>query len=114
MNELMLTSIKKEELSALIENSVRKVLSENPASTNENPSPDFLTIDEASKFLNLAKATVYTLTSAGKIPVIKKGKRLYFTKQELMNWLKKGRKKTIEEIEEEAASYVLKNRFYAV
>lgn len=109
----MLTSIKKEELSALIENSVRKVLSENPASTNEDNSSEFLTIDEASKFLNLAKATVYTLTSAGKIPVIKKGKRLYFTKQELMNWLKKGRKKTVEEIEEEATSYVLKNRFYA-
>lgn len=111
MNDLMLTSIKKEELSALIENSIRKVLAENPVSANDNPSPDFLNIEEASKFLNLAKATVYTLTSAWKIPVIKKGKRLYFTKQELMDWLKKGRKKTIDEIEAEAVQYVLKNKY---
>lgn len=111
MNDLMLTSIKKEELSTLIENSIRKVLAENPVSANDNPLPDFLNIEEASKFLNLAKATVYTLTSAGKIPVIKKGKRLYFTKQELIDWLKKGRKKTIQEIEEDATNYVLKNRF---
>jgi len=111
MNDLMLTSIRKEELSAMIENSVRKVLSETPSSNSEEKTQDFLSIEEASKFLNLAKATVYTLTSAGKIPVIKKGKRLYFTKQELMDWLKKGRKKTIEEIEEEATQYVLKNKY---
>lgn len=111
MNDLMLTSIRKEELSTLIEDSIRKVLAENPVSTNDQASQDFLSIEEASKFLNLAKATVYTLTSAGKIPVIKKGKRLYFTKQELMDWLKKGRKKTIEEIEEDATQYLLKNRY---
>lgn len=111
MNDLMLTSIKKEELSTLIEDSIRKVLAENPVSANDRASQDFLSIEEASKFLNLAKATVYTLTSAGKIPVIKKGKRLYFTKQELMDWLKKGRKKTIEEIEEDGTQYLLKNRY---
>lgn len=112
MDDLMLTSIRKEELSALIENSIRKVLAENPPPAIDHPIQDFLNIEQASKFLNLAKATVYTLTSAGKIPVIKKGKRLYFTKVELVDWLKKGRKKTLAEIQEDATEYLLKNKGY--
>ena len=114
MDDLMLTSIRKEELSKLIENSIRKVLAENQKPANDQPIQDFLNIEQASTFLNLAKATVYTLTSAGKIPVIKKGKRLYFTKLELTEWLKKGRKKTLAEIEEEATNYLLKNKSYTL
>ena len=68
--------------------------------------PDLLSIDEAVVLLNLAKPTVYNLVSSGKIPVMKKSKRLYFSCNELLNWLKSGRKKTIDEIEEEAKSYV--------
>ena len=67
---------------------------------------DLLSIDEAVVLLNLAKPTVYNLVSSGKIPVMKKSKRLYFSRNELLNWLQSGRKKTIEEIEEEAKSYV--------
>ena len=70
--------------------------------------PDLLSIDEAVVLLNLAKPTVYNLVSSGKIPVMKKSKRLYFSRNELLNWLKSGRKKTIDEIEEEARSYVAK------
>lgn len=110
----MLTSIRKEELSALIENSIRKVLAENPQPAIAHPIQDFLNIEQASKFLNLAKATVYTLTSAGKIPVIKKGKRLYFTKVELVDWLKKGRRKTLAEIENDATNYLLKKKSYSL
>lgn len=111
MTDLMLTSIKKEELSILIEDSIRKVLAENPVSANAAQSTDYLNIEEASKLLNLAKATVYALSASGKIPVIKKGKRLYFTKQELIEWLNKGRKKTVDEIEQEAQQYLLNSKY---
>jgi len=75
----------------------------------ENPSSDeFLNIEEAAQFLNLAKATIYSLTSTCQIPVIKKRKRLYFSKAELIIWVNKGRRKTTEEIELEASNYVSK------
>lgn len=106
MNELMLTSIKKEELSELIEQSVRKVLLETPVNPSDENESDFLTIEQAAIFVNLAKATIYALCSMGKIPVLKKGKRLYFVKTELTEWLRSGRKKTNDEIELEAINYV--------
>jgi len=106
MNDLMLTSIKKEELSELIEQSVRKVLLETPATPSDEHDSDFLTIEQAAIFVNLAKATIYALCSMGKIPVIKKGKRLYFVKKELTEWLRSGRKKTNDEIELEAINYI--------
>lgn len=112
MNELLLTAIKKEDLSSLIETSIRKVLAENQSlHSNKESPPRFLNIDEASKFINLAKATVYTLSSSGKIPVIKKSKRLYFKEDDLVQWLNKGRRKTNEEIKEDSEKYVNDRRF---
>jgi excisionase family DNA binding protein len=60
-----------------------------------------MTIDEACLFLNLAKPTIYSLTSKRKIPFIKKGKKLYFKKMDLEAWLNEGKKKTFSEIEME-------------
>lgn len=111
MEDLMFTSLKKEELSTIIEHSIRKVLAENPPSKSENNPPDLLNIEEASSLLNLAKATVYALSSSGRIPVFKKSKRLYFSRDQLLDWVKTGRKKTIDEIEQEAQEYFLKNRY---
>ena len=111
MEDLMFTSLKKEELSTIIEHSIRKVLAENPPSKSENNPPDLLNIEEASSLLNLAKATVYALSSSGRIPVFKKSKRLYFSRSQLLDWVKTGRKKTIDEIELEAQEYSLKNKY---
>lgn len=74
-------------------------------------APDLLSIDEAVLLLNLAKPTVYNLVSTGKIPVMKKSKRLYFSRDELLKWLRTGRRKTVEEIEEEARAYVVGNDY---
>jgi hypothetical protein len=54
---------------------------------------------------------VYALSSSGRIPVFKKSKRLYFSRDQLLDWVKTGRKKTIDEIEQEAQEYSLKNRY---
>jgi excisionase family DNA binding protein len=68
--------------------------------------PDLLIIDEAVLLLNLAKSTIYNLVSCGKIPVMKKSKRLYFSRDELLDWLRSGKRKTVQEIEEEARAYM--------
>ena len=111
MEDLMFTSLKKEELSTIIEHSIRKVLSESPPSKTEANPNDLLNIEEASSLLNLAKATVYALSSSGRIPVFKKSKRLYFSRSQLLDWVKTGRKETVEEIQREAEQYSLKERY---
>ena len=70
-------------------------------------APDkFVNITEAAQILELAIPTVYNLVSAGRFPVMKKSKRLYFSRKELLDYIRTGRRNTVEEIEEEARSYV--------
>jgi excisionase family DNA binding protein len=60
---------------------------------------DLLTVEQAAEFLSLSKPTVYGLISKGEIPVMKRSKRCYFSKLELIAYLKQGRKKSNAEIE---------------
>lgn len=47
-----------------------------------------LNLTEAAKFLNITKSSLYKLTSNNKIPFYKpNGKRIYFEKGELTDWL---------------------------
>ena len=72
---------------------------------------ELLTITQAAKFLNLSVPTIYGKVSRKDIPVNKQGKRLYFYKSELADWVKAGRKKTISEIRQEAEqSFIVKKK----
>lgn len=88
--------------------SIEQLITSNQQGNTEE-ADQLLTIQEAAKFINLSVATIYTLKSRSEIPVSKKGKRLYFSKQELTDWIKSGRRKTIAEIDAEATDY-LKNK----
>jgi excisionase family DNA binding protein len=68
----------------------------------------FLTVEEAAKLLNITKQTIYEKVSRGELPVMKRGKRLYFSDIELYEYLKAGRKKTNAEIDAEAETYLKK------
>ncbi len=73
------------------------------------PSEQFLTVQEAAKFLNLSVPTIYSKVSKGELPYMKRGKRLHFSNTELMQYLKDGRKLTNSEIEAEAKNYLPKH-----
>jgi excisionase family DNA binding protein len=60
---------------------------------------EVLTIQEASKLLNLSVSTIYSKVCKREIPVNKQGKRIYFYRHELMRWIKSGRVKTYLEIQ---------------
>lgn len=62
---------------------------------------ELMTISAASKMLNLSVATLYSKVCRKEIPVNKQGKRLYFYKSELLEWIKLGRIKTNIEIQRE-------------
>ncbi|MEO6731922.1 MAG: helix-turn-helix domain-containing protein [Ferruginibacter sp.] len=96
MSNIILTT--HSELETLIQNSIRKVLNEGKEEPPE-VSKEIFTIDEAGKFLNLAKQTLYGFTSKNLIPFIKRGKKLYFRKADLNKWLMDGKQLTKEEIE---------------
>ena len=70
----------------------------------------FLTIQEAAEFLSLTVPTMYSKVSKSELPVMKRGKRLYFSRIELLNYIKDGRKKSNAEIEQEAEAYLLNNK----
>ena len=76
--------------------------------SNEQPTTDpdeLLTVRGAAEFLTLSVPTIYALISKGELPVIKRGKRCYFLKIDLMAWLKQGRRKTNTEIAIEVKAY---------
>lgn len=79
---------------------IERLLEENKANeiiTNE----ELLTVSDAAKLLKLSVATIYTKVCKNEIPANKQGKRLYFYRTELLNWIKAGRIKTIAEIQQE-------------
>ena len=77
--------------------------------TTEQPE-QLLTIQEAAEFLSLAVPTMYSKVSKNEIPFMKRSKRLYFSRTELMEYIKEGRKKSNAEIEAEAKAYLLNNK----
>lgn len=53
------------------------------------------------------KPTFYGYVSTGAIPYHKRGKKLIFLKSEIDSWLKKGRKRTLEEIATDADKLII-------
>jgi len=74
------------------------------------PQDQLLTIQEAAEFLSLTVATLYSKVSKFELPFMKRSKRLYFSRTELLDYLKQGRKKTTTEIETEAVQYLLNKK----
>lgn len=61
--------------------------------------------DFASKITGKAVPTIYDLVHKRKIPHSKRGGDLYFSRNELLQWLKDGKRKTVSEIQADAESY---------
>lgn len=80
-----------------------------PVKLTDQPE-QLLTIQETAAFLSLAVPTIYGMVSRGELPHMKRSKRVYFSRVELMEYLKEGRKKTNAEIQEEADQYLSKKK----
>ena len=102
---MIIVQLESEQLDSLIQNAVRKVISENPTAEHPPETDELLTVQDTAKFLSLSVPTVYGLISKGELPVMKRSKRCYFSKVELINYLKQGRKKTLAETASEAEQY---------
>ena len=69
-------------------------------------SDEIFNVKQTAEFLDLAVATIYTDVNKRNIPHSRKGGRLYFSKQELTDWIKSGRRKTVSEIALEAQKHI--------
>ena len=70
-------------------------------STLDGNGEQIMNIDQAATFLSLAKQTIYEKVSKREIPFIKRdgGKRVYFLRSSLIEWLKEGERKTRKKFE---------------
>lgn len=68
-----------------------------------------LSFDEVAVYTGLSRSHLYKLTSTGGIPCYKpSGKRIYFDRDEVDQWLLRNRKATTAEIDQQASTYLLK------
>ena len=72
---------------------------------------EVLNFNETCKYLDISASHLYKLTSQKQIPhFCPQGKKLYFKRTELDNWLLRNRKDSTDDIETMAANYLLTNK----
>ena len=71
---------------------------------------ELMNVQQVADYLTLSVQTIYGLVHKMEIPNFKRGKRLYFKRTEIDDWICQSRRKTRVEIEQEATNYLLKNR----
>jgi excisionase family DNA binding protein len=70
---------------------------------------DVLNFNETCDYLELSQSHLYKLTSTGAIPHYKpNGKKIYFKRSEVDEWLLRNRTASSEEIENRATDYLIK------
>ncbi len=75
--------------------------------TMKKHNEEILSLNEAAKFLKSSKSFIYKMTSQKLIPhFIPGGKKIYFKKSDLEDWLLKNRISPISELETDTESYL--------
>ncbi len=105
MQNLVFTQLSIPEVKQLFRDELENFFAEKQIGAKLNETDEVSGIDLAIELTGLAKPTIYGLVSERKIPHSKQGKRLYFSRQELLEWIKDGKRKTQAEIKIEAANF---------
>ena len=71
---------------------------------------EVLNFNEACMYLDISQSHLYKLTSTKQVPhFCPQGKRLYFKRTELDDWLQRNRKSAADEIDQAATDYIIPN-----
>jgi len=109
MENVVFTQLSIPEIRQLFRQELETYFANQKQGNTTQPEPEqLLTVQQAAELLNLSVPTLYGYTQRAEIPVCKRGKRLYFSKQSLFEWIKDGRKKTLAETASEAETYLKK------
>jgi len=108
MQDFILSPLSLNELETLIYNQVRKALKESLLSGNDPVKDELLTIESAAELLSVTVPTVYGYVHQRSIPCMKRRGRLYFSKMELLAWVKSARRSTVDEIKANALASLIR------
>jgi excisionase family DNA binding protein len=75
-----------------IEKMLLEISKNNVSESQVSNSDEIMTLDQLAEYLSIARQTIYGKCSAKEIPCFKTGKRVYFMKSEINEWLKAGSK----------------------
>jgi len=95
---------------ALDELGILGKLEEIQANILHNGRP-FMSIEEAAKYTQIPKASLYTYCSRGSIEFYKRGRRTFFKKAELDQWILENKVKSDKEISGEASTYMVREKY---
>jgi excisionase family DNA binding protein len=109
MSDFVLISIPEATLSHIVERAVLKALEGHSPPHSANEPEGYGGVSLAMEVTGLKKLSIYGLVHKGQIPHYKRGQRLYFKRTELLDWLADGKRKTQQEIEADAETYVKHN-----
>lgn len=88
-----------------IEKAIEKLNTTGPVAPANTP----MDIKDLAEYLKMSVSAIYKLTSSSEIPHYKSGKRLYFKKEDINEWIFSRRIKTNDDIEKEAMEYIRRN-----
>jgi excisionase family DNA binding protein len=108
IQSLILNTITMEQSIFLVEKrleNIERMLTEQSLATKE-----ILNFNEAALFLDISRSHLYKLTSQKQIPhFCPQGKRLYFKRMELQEWLLRNRQEETESVEERLNNLTIGN-----
>jgi excisionase family DNA binding protein len=105
-NHIIFTQLSLEEIRQMFREELSVFLSHTPTDISNSPSKDLLNLEEASVYLNLAPSTIYNLVHRKEIPYMKRSRKLYFSKEELLKWIEEGRRPTQSALDAAAQAYL--------
>jgi len=87
--KILFTALSTEELSAIMETSVRNVISEHDIKATG--TDQLLNARQAAKLINYRRPTLYGLARQKKIPFSKTAGKLLFSRNKLLEWVANGK-----------------------
>ena len=92
-----------------IENQLSELLKMAKAPTLKEATEEIMTVEQLSDYLTIARQTIYEKCSKKEIPYFKAGKRLYFKKSVINDWINSGRRYTTDELMQQAEEWTRKH-----
>lgn len=107
MRKKILTELTVEEIRNLFRGEIEQALANyNMNKNRKEKRTSILNFEEGCKYIGISKSHGYKLTSQGRIPHSKQGKRIFFEKEELDQWLLENKVKGLKEREAEVERYI--------
>ena len=85
-----------------IEKDIHQLLEKEQEPKKKEETPDIGGIELAMHITGKAKQTIYQLVSTRQIPHFRKSGKLYFSKNDLLAWIKSGIRQTRDDLREDA------------